>query len=247
MYKYYIPHELKVGDITHLADNDSEFAISSGVKVEDAITVETYKSVFHALVTDISKRSVEVEIVEKVEDRKAEDIQTLKGVTIIQSISSPKKFGFFLEKCVEIGIENVIPLLSDLCIVDKRDFEKEMGLYRKIISDATEQSRNPKPTNIFDVMSISDLSPILDKDSVRICLATENTDSKNIAQIVTQKYISDRSIYIAIGPESGWSVNDINEFKKNAFQFVELKGNILRTETAGLVIGSIVKFSRGEI
>ena len=52
---------------------------------------------------------------------------------------------------------------------------------------------------------------------------------------------------IAIGPEKGWSVSDIEIFKMLNFDFVKLKGNILRTETTGLVVSSIIKHLKGEI
>ena len=59
--------------------------------------------------------------------------------------------------------------------------------------------------------------------------------------------IKSNNICIAVGPESGWSVNDLEVFKKNNFQFVTLKGNILRTETVSIVVSSIIKNIKGEI
>ena len=49
------------------------------------------------------------------------------------------------------------------------------------------------------------------------------------------------------GPEKGWDISDLEIFKELDFEFIKLKGNILRTETTGLVIGSIIKYLKGEI
>jgi RsmE family RNA methyltransferase len=91
----------------------------------------------------------------------------------------------------------------------------------------------------------------LDKDNlegIKICLSTESTSTKPkyLNEVLENKDLS-QPIYIAIGPEKGWSSSDINVFKDLDFEFVKLKGNILRTETTGLVIGSIIKYLKGEI
>jgi RsmE family RNA methyltransferase len=93
-------------------------------------------------------------------------------------------------------------------------------------------------------MNIKDLLKYnFEPNALKLCLATENVDT----QYLTDLKIEKQPTYIAIGPEKGWSSSDIEVFKNLDFTFVKLKGNILRTETAGLVIGSIVKYIKGEI
>jgi len=71
MSNYFIPHKLKVGDITHLSDKDSEFVISKKLfKIEELIQVSNLNGIFWARVTNIGKTSVEIEIVEKISDVK---------------------------------------------------------------------------------------------------------------------------------------------------------------------------------
>jgi len=56
-----------------------------------------------------------------------------------------------------------------------------------------------------------------------------------------------KNFTVAIGPEKGWSSSDIEVLKNLGFDFIKLRGNILRTETAGLVIVSIIKYLKKEI
>lgn len=71
MKNYFIRHKVKEGDITNLSDEDSEIIISKDLhKVEDPIEISTLDSIFLAIITDISKSSVEVEIVRKLENIK---------------------------------------------------------------------------------------------------------------------------------------------------------------------------------
>ncbi len=243
MQKFFIRHKLTTGDITNLSDSDSELIIKEKfLNIEDIIEVETYEKLFYAQITDISKSSVEVEIIEERGERESEYVPS---ITIIQSLSNDSKFNYFIEKSVEIGIEKIIPIQSSYSLKSKPKAIRDQGHWNKLVKDATEQSRNIFPTIIERPMRIDELKkyPL---EGIKLCLATESIDSKYLNEIVGDLDMS-KAIYIAIGPEKGWSSSDIEVFKELDFSFVKLKGNILRTETTGLVIGSIIKYLKGEI
>ena len=245
MQKFFVRHKLTVGDITNLSDSDSELIIKEKkLNIEDIVTIETYEKVFYGQITNISKGSVEVEIVEDMGERESEYIPS---ITIIQSLSNDSKFNYFLEKSVEIGIEKIIPIQSKYSLKTKSKAIKDTGYWNKVVKDAVEQSRNIFPTIIERPIRIDELKtyPLI-PNSIKICLSTEAVSSKYLNELLKDIDIS-IPIYIAIGPEKGWSSSDLDIFKELDFQFVKLKGNILRTETTGLVIGSIVKYLKGEI
>jgi len=209
--------------------------------VEDIVEIETYEAIYLGIVTDIGKNSVEVEIRELIKNKEKEDVF---DITIIQSLTNKSKFNVFLEKAVEIGVDRIIPVESQYSLLNKNKANKEYGLWRKIVNDATEQSRNIKPTVIEKPVNLNSLG--INNIENRICLATENVSSKRLNMYLEEIDIK-KPFVIAIGPEKGWSSKDIEIFKKLDFKFVKLQGNILRTETAGLVIGSIIKYLKGEI
>jgi len=243
MQAYFIPHRLKPGDITHLSDKDSEFVISKKLfKVEDPVNIETLESIFLARITNIGKASVEVEIIEKISERasKKDDF----SLTVVQSIFGDFKFNFFLEKAVEIGVNRIIPIESRFSLIPKKKFLKKFGMYEKILKDAKEQSRNPYDIEIEKPINIKNLKNINSKN--KLCFATEVKKPLSLKEVLSKKE-PNSSYTIAIGPERGWSVSDIKVFEELGFEFVKLKGNILRTETAGLVIASILNFKAGKI
>ena len=245
MQKFFVKHKLSIDDIAHLSDSDSRNIIEKGeLHIEDYIEIETYERKFLAQITDIQKKSIEIHIVEDLGERESDFIPS---ITIIQSLSNDSKFNYFLEKSVEIGIEKIIPVESKYSLKSKNKAIKDTGYWNKLVKDATEQSRNVFPTIIERPMYIKELNNYkFERNSLRICLATEVDTSKFL-----NEYLSGRNlnipVYIAIGPERGWDISDIEIFKKLSFEFVKLKGNILRTETTGLVIGSIIKYLKGEL
>ena len=173
--------------------------------------------------------------------RKSKDIL---GITLVQSLIGRNKFNYFLEKAVEIGVDRVIPVESQYSHINKNKALREYGLWKKIVTDATEQSRNIKPTIVEKPIRLKDLN--CTEYINRVCLTTEN-----VKGISLNKYIDGvdvkKPFVIAIGPERGWGSKDINVFRELDFQFVRLQGNILRAESVGLVISSIIKYLRGEI
>lgn len=245
MQRFFVRHKLSEGDYTHLADSDSELAINDlKLDIEDPVEIETYENIFLGRITDISPASVEIEIVEKISEK---DTTNDIDITVIQSLSNESKFNYFLEKSVEIGVDRIIPVESKYSLKNRNKALKDIGLWRKIVKDAQEQSRNIKPTIVEKPIRINELlNSKLEKDSIKICLSTENTDSQFLDEYLQKKDVS-KPIVIAIGPEKGWSTSDIKEFENLDFDFVKLKGNILRTETAGLVITSIIKYLKGDI
>jgi len=242
MNRFFIKHKLSIDDVTHLSDSDSELVINNlKLNIEDFVEIETYEYIYLAVITDISKSSVEIQIVEEIRKKDSKDSIWL---TIVQSLIGSNKFNYFLEKAIEIGVNKVIPIESKYSTVNRNKAMKELGLWRKIVKDATEQSRNISPTFVEKPIKLKNL--ILVDTPNRICLSTENTDSISLEKYL-EKIDINKPIVVAIGPEKGWSSSDIKIFKDLNFTFVKLKGNILRTESTGLVIGSIIKYLKGEI
>ncbi|HVX93163.1 MAG TPA: RsmE family RNA methyltransferase [Candidatus Dojkabacteria bacterium] len=240
MQKYYIPHKLKIGDIVNLADNDSLFAIKSGVRIEDIINVETNESIFRAVVTNIENKSVEVEILEKIEDRiNHEDLH----ISIVQSIPvNIHKINTIVEKLTEIGVQSIFFIEASQSKMQLKSLKKNFNSVQKVLNDAIEQSRNPQPPVLHTPITFKEVFNHIPKESLKICLTTENVNKNELIELEQIKDFKEKNIVIFIGPESGWSFEEISFLKENGFKFLNLKGNILRTETVSIVISSIIKF-----
>ena len=242
MQKFFVRHKLKVDDITYLSDSDSELVIKEGIlDIEDVVEIETYEKIFYGQISDIAKGSVEIQIIEEKGKRESEYVPS---IAIIQALSNESKFDYFLEKSVEIGIEKIIPIQSKYSLKTKSKAIKNTGHWNKLVRDAVEQSRNIKPTIIEKPIYLRDLT--IEKSDNLVCLTTENVDSVSLKEYLSSCEIN-KPFVIAIGPEKGWSSKDIEILKEKGFKFIRLSGNILRTETSSLVIGSIVKYLKGEI
>jgi 16S rRNA (uracil1498-N3)-methyltransferase len=244
MQKFYIRHKLSIGDTAFLSDSDSERVISKNLlRIEDPVKIETIDKVFLGNVVDVLPASIEIEIVEEIGERSSD---YKPSITIIQSLSNDSKFNFFFEKSVELGIERIIPVESKYSLKTANKAVRDTGLWNKIVRDASEQSRNPIPTTVDKPVKIKQLGNYNFSGYERICLATENVEPISLHEYLKGKDFKNPFV-VAIGPEKGWSSSDLDVFKKLDFNFVYMRGNILRTETAGLVISSILKYFKEEL
>lgn len=255
MKSFYIKHKINLGDTVNLSDTDSEILLAHKSIIEgETVLLESVSGLFLGKICYIGNGTIEVEITSKSDDlyiSHTPSADKLKTV-LIQSISNDSKFTYVLEKATELGVDMIIPIESKYSLLSQNKALKKVGLWKKVILDATEQSRTKNPPYLNPPIKISSLPKALEEllssnfeDSEKLCLATEAINTKYLSDMGSLE--KEKVFLIAIGPEKGWHSSDIKLFEKLNFDFIKLKGNILRTETAGLVILSIIKYIKSAI
>lgn len=237
MLSFYIPHKIKIGDITKLSDQDSIFAISNNILINKKVRVENNENIYHAKVVKISKNSIDVLIEDIIHHNRNNEYE----IILLQSLIQTHKYKYVLEKSIEIGVNTIQPIYSEYSTESIKKISKMNNIWRNTIKDAKKQSRNRNEIKYNNPVDISNLKNIINTNSIKLCMSTENIKKNELNQL-SKNIQNNKTIYIAIGPERGWSVDDIEIFKQLNFSFIQLKGNILRAETASLVILSIIKY-----
>ncbi len=238
MQKFYVPHKLSVGDVTNLSDQDSIFAISNNIRVDNNVEIDSIDNRYLGVITYINRNNIEVEILEELQ---IEEEKVPYELILIQSLIHTHKYKFVLEKAVELGVTQILPVSSTYSTESIKKMKKMNNIWKNVIKDAQNQSRNTKGTEYINPIEIGELNKHIDIKSMKLCMSTENSLKEDLKALEKEIQKSEK-IYIAIGPEKGWSIDDIEVLKNLHFQFIQLKGNILRTETASLVATSIIKY-----
>ncbi|WKZ30738.1 MAG: RsmE family RNA methyltransferase [Candidatus Dojkabacteria bacterium] len=242
MKKVYIPHKISTGDIANLSDRDSDILINQeDVALEDTVEVDSPSGSFLATVVFIDKATVEIEVMKQLSKEISQMPRSSHKITVMQAASNESKFNFFLEKAVELGATQILPIHSELCLLKFEKYQKKEGLWSKIVNDAVIQSRTTTPPQLERLQKLENLRLPQASSEIRIALSTEPMDTTSIYEYVNEKH-SSSDFTIAIGPEKGWSAADIAKLRGLGFQFVNLKGNMLRTETPALMLISIIKY-----
>lgn len=144
----------------------------------------------------------------------------------ISPVKNPERFEWFIEKCVEIGTDEITPLL---CRNTEKQTIKKERIYNIIIS-AMKQSLKAGLTRLNDPLEFNDFVMTNHKGKLMIAHCNNNLDRHCIKDI----YNKGEDAVILIGPEGDFSSDEVLSATGRGFNPVHLGQSRLRTETAGI-------------
>lgn len=203
---------------------------------------------FEAELTESGKKTIA-----KLTNECERSVESPVQVELLQVISRGDRMDFTIQKAVELGISKIIPLTSSRCGVklDGDRAQKKIESYQRIAISACEQcGRNfvPEVTSITTLANFikehsatSDTQSLCDEHGF-INLTLDPRAQRKITDLPsTGKY------RILIGPEGGFSDDEVELANQAGFTGVTLGPRILRTETAALVTLSILGSHFGDL
>ena len=198
-------------------------------------------------ITNLNKSTVEAKVVEEL----TENMELPVTITIAQGLPKGDKFDFVLQKGTELGAKAFIPFQADRSVVqwDQKKYAKKKQRFTKIIKEASEQSHRNMQPQIHPVMSLKELITESKRYDVKIFPYEEEAKGpyfKPLGEVLNSLQPGE-SLLVCIGPEGGFSENEVNILKKNGFHSVRIGPRILRTETAALYVLSSISYHFEEL
>jgi 16S rRNA (uracil1498-N3)-methyltransferase len=192
---------------------------------------------FTAEIIHIDKQKVDVEIGEYVEINRESNLD----ITLVQGISRGQRMDYTLQKAVELGVRQIVPVMTEHGNVqlDKERLEKRRKHWHKIIISASEQCGRDSVPILYDVQDLSDWIK-QDKNAVKLILNPE-------AGIRISEVEKPNRLVLLAGPEGGFSMQELEYAQHSGYQAIHLGPRILRTETAALVAISVCQALWGDI
>ncbi|MBN2841971.1 MAG: 16S rRNA (uracil(1498)-N(3))-methyltransferase [Sedimentisphaerales bacterium] len=186
-------------------------------------------------IVDISKGSVEVRLenIEKVCPYNAQC-----PIIIAASVAKSDRFEWLVSKCTELGVTKIYPLLCERTVKQPGNEKKTLERYENIIVQAGKQSHNLHLPEIFTPVNPEELLDIIKKDYplANLLIGSPEPQAGNI----TQTFKSDRPNIAFIGPEGGFTDDEIELFKTAGAIEVRMTDSILRIETAAIAFAAIL-------
>lgn len=153
-------------------------------------------------------------------------------ITLVLAIFKFDRFEWAVEKATELGVAQVIPVIARRTDAHlAKAAEKRVERWKRIAHEASQQSRRTAPPEISD--------PVKLKDAVSFDAGLKMVCAESEEQTTIRDVLAGRSgatgvhaIALAVGPEGGWTVDELQLFAKNAWVSVTLGPTILRAETA---------------
>ena len=166
------------------------------------------------------------------------------SLTLAQSLPKSSKMDLIFRQGTELGVHRFIPLLTQRSISrpEVSQYGHKNDRWNKILVEACRQcGRNDLP-QLEPVTAWMDLLATFgDYDQVLLPYEKEAPTLKSVLESKPQA----RKILVLVGPEGGWAPEEVREAGQKEAASVHLPTPILRTETAGLAVISMVQFFFG--
>jgi 16S rRNA (uracil1498-N3)-methyltransferase len=167
-------------------------------------------------------------------------------ITLAQSLLKGEKMDYLIQKATELGVNEIIPFLSSRSVplLEKSKRQKRHHRWERIAIEASKQCGRGVVPRIASLQDYSDMLQAASSNALRLILwEREGIKLKEILERSKER----KKIFFVIGPEGGFSQEEVEEGKRADFTPVTLGTRILRAETASLCFLSVLQYEQGDI
>lgn len=181
-------------------------------------------------ITSVSPERVEFELGEEF------PAAATPNITLVLAVFKFDRMEWAVEKCAELGVSRIIPVIasrSDSHLV--RAADKRVERWRRLGQQASEQSRGTVVLRVEEPMRLKDVVTL--SASTRIVLA--ESERQTLLKDALQPHSAEDELVLAVGPEGGWTEEELHLFAQTGWTSASLGSTILRAETAAIVATAI--------
>jgi 16S rRNA (uracil1498-N3)-methyltransferase len=193
---------------------------------------------YEAVIEQMTKKNIQV-VIKTFFPREAE---SPINITLAQGLARGEKMDFIVQKAVELGVKNIVPLITERCNVklDGAREEKRVQHWQSVAISACEQSGRNYVPMVFAPITLQNWLPQAKADKCFVL-------SPHVAnKLPEEKLPANATIILLIGPEGGLSDAEVNAATSNGFLPLNLGPRVLRTETAPLAAISMLQTRYGD-
>ena len=190
-------------------------------------------------IEELSSESVRLQIVEEVEN----DTELPSKIYLFQGLPKSDKMELIIQKAVELGAYEVIPVSTKRAVVklDDKKAGKKVERWNSIAESAAKQSGRSRIPEVHSVMSYKEALAYAAKLDV-VLIPYELAEGMEQTRNIISGILPGQSVGVFIGPEGGFEQAEVELAIAGGAHVVTLGKRILRTETAGLTTLSILMY-----
>lgn len=213
-----------------ILNSDDLYHIKTVMRMKEDLIEVVYQNKLHICKLDKDYNALIVEEKDDINDKKVR-------YTLCIPLLQEQKMSFVLQKATELGVDEIIPVLTTRSIVKINDKEtKKIERWNKICKEASEQSKRLDIPIIQKITKIDDLK----LDGLKLLCSTQ--EKQNTLKNVLKKSSNYDKIIMIVGPEGGLTNEEENKLKKLDFVPITLGKNIMRVETVPIYLLSVLNY-----
>ena len=203
-----------------------------------------------AILTQVGKR-VEAQVTH----REANDSESPFKVHLVQAIARGERMDYVIQKAVELGVASITPMYSERVQfkLDAKRQAKKQAHWQKVIASACEQSGRSVLPILYEPLSFNAYLASVQSDDPMPTYLADPEAGMSLPRKLTHLIDEEGNLHssqcrVLVGPEGGFTPEEILELVDHPeVQNVTLGPRILRTETAGLTMLSILQAALGDL
>jgi len=241
MYRFFV-REDQIGEETitiYGADvNHIKNVLRMRVGEELLISASTEKE-YHCKISELSKEEVICEIT----DIDGESKELPSKIYLFQGLPKSEKMELIIQKAVELGAFAIVPVEMKRCVVKLEEKKKDtrQKRWQAIAESAAKQAKRSIIPEVMPVMTYKQALAFAKQLDV-ILLPYEEAENMQMTRDVFSAIKKGQSIGIFTGPEGGFAPSEVEDAVAAQAKSITLGKRILRTETAGMTVLSILMY-----
>lgn len=250
MHRFFVsPDQINLVEKQIVIEDEDVRHISKALRLKEEDIVEVCDGAnneYICSIQSISKNNVLLSIIDKKQSTKEAPIK----VVLYQGIPKAAKMDLIIQKTTELGITEIVPVEMERTIVqfsNDKDKEKKVERWQKIALEAAKQSKRGIVPTVHLPISFREAIEHSKTNQLNI-MPYENEDEKGFKNIMTSLCKEKvNKVGIWIGPEGGLDEEEVVMAVDSTIYPITLGPRILRTETAGFTILSLVMYELGDL
>jgi len=166
-------------------------------------------------------------------------------ITLYQSMPAREKFEYILQKCTEVGVCEFVPVITQRSVVRGSSGQDRTARWRRIITEAAEQSGRGRIPELREAVEFDKAVHAI-ACFERCIIAAVGAKGAGLREVLHCGPVAPVRIALFIGPEGGFTDDEIRLACAKGAAAINLGKRILRTETAAVVASALILHELGE-
>ncbi|MCH2359538.1 MAG: 16S rRNA (uracil(1498)-N(3))-methyltransferase [Pirellulales bacterium] len=188
---------------------------------------------FAATVSEVTRHSVNL----RIQSREQVSREANRRVTIAVSLPKGDRQKWLVEKLCEVGVTTIIPLKTERSVAQPTD--KALTRLRRCVIEASKQCGRNTLMEIESPQSLGELIEQTNHEVVRFIAHPYSSEDTAASNSDITAINTNGSVIAAIGPEGGFSEDEVDSAVQSGFKPLSIGSRILRIETASIAISSL--------
>ena len=207
------------------------------------VTDGSGEKVYRCAIASIGEDKVELNIMWAQE----KGMELPSKIYLFQGLPKSDKMELIIQKAVELGVYEIIPMATARAVVklDQKKAAAKVKRWQAISESAAKQSKRLLIPDVKEPVKFSEALKLASDLDVRL-IPYELAEGMDGTRRIIQSVKPGQSVAVFIGPEGGFEEAEVELAKEAGFQAITLGRRILRTETAGMTVLSILMYQLEE-